>query len=77
MKPLPCQSVRGQAKTTWNITRGSTAKHLDIVSQKGDAGETSPEKLMDALTAVGCDVDIVVRPSRSPGDGALRVAGAR
>ena len=42
---------------------------------RGDFREHSLERLLGGLTALGHDVDIVIRPARSSGGGKLRIAG--
>ena len=43
---------------------------------RGDFREHSLERLLRGLTALGRDVDIVIRPARSAAGGKLRIAGA-
>ena len=43
---------------------------------RGDFREHSFERLLCGLTALGRDVDIVIRPPRSAAGGKLRIAGA-
>ena len=43
---------------------------------RGDFREHSLERLLRGLTALGRDVDIVIRPPRSAAGGKLRVTGA-
>ena len=42
---------------------------------RGDFREHSLERLLRGLTALGSDVDIVIRPPRSAAGGKLRIAG--
>ena len=43
---------------------------------RGDFREHSLERWLRGLTALGCDVDVVVSPARSAAGGKLRIAGA-
>ena len=65
------------------ITRTETAQLLGLtrleVSRilRGDFRAYSLERLLRFVTALGRDVDIVIRPSRSAGGGELRVCPIR
>ena len=43
---------------------------------RGDFGEYSLERLLRFLMALGCDIDIVIRPSGSDTGGTLRIASS-
>ena len=67
--------VRQRGTTHAEAARGLGLSRSDLSGLlRGGFGEYSLERLFRFLTALGCDIDIVIRPSGSDTEGTLRIA---
>ena len=63
--------TRAEAGRLPGLSRADVSRLL-----RGDFREYSPERLLRLLTALGRDIDIVIRQAGSSGDGKLRIAAS-